>query len=380
MALPADSKSERLPEAEPYEPYVYLKMLKPEPSETARRHRLSILDGRSAGVYGCGRCVASAQELGAPLDRGLQLLQATPREHRTSFQPNHEFTVPLQPMVRYCTVQESHARTEHSRLRQMLEYLKDTPSPLTASQLRAGLKKLQQMSNSDAMACLTEAVQLGEVHEWPGGRSRRYWHCDPQAFIQERLLEIAAVEALSGPQLLARAAKVSKGCSRSTIKKELAVLKQARQIVARKIVGQGAIYYRSGSDRALIKGSVRLLREKLLSLGLPEPEIAAEFRGTTAVPAASIPMHAPVMDLGAAIVAALRQLQPAAGAPVSVHRLRAAIQAGKKEFDDAVLRLADEQSIYLTRHDHGRALPKEEQDTLVFDGRDAFYVTVAFRT
>jgi len=271
--------------------------------------------------------------------------------------------------------------TVHSQVAHIVDHLQKAPSPLTAKQLQKALGTLHKITEGEVTAGLTEAGRLGQAYPW-AGRSPRYWHCDEKAFIQERLLEIAGVEALSAKELVARASRISKGCTQAAVEKEFKALKQARQIVGKKIFGPSVLYYIDGSPGALVKGSIRVLRDKLRKSGLTEAQIESELKGIAQAPVSSSPVEAPASrkDLGASIADALRQLEPAHGAPVTVHRLRSAIpEADKRAFDEAVLKLADQQVLSLTRHDNGWALPKEEREELIFDGGDALYVAVAFR-
>jgi hypothetical protein len=249
------------------------------------------------------------------------------------------------------------------------------------------------MTETEVTSELTDAVHSGQAHIWPG-RSPRYWHCEVKAFIQDRLLEVAGTEALCTDELVARAAKLSKGCSQSAVENERKALTKAGRIAGKKIFGPSVLYYVEGSYRALITGSLRVLREKLRKAGITDAEIESELTGAAPPPASpvqapEVPAAAPASaspsvleaDLRSSILDAIRQLQPAHGAPVSAHRLRAAVpNAGKQAFDEIVLKLADEQLIHVIRHDHGWALPKNEQDELIFDGGDALYAAVAFRT
>ncbi len=271
--------------------------------------------------------------------------------------------------------------TVRSQVAHIVDYLQKAPSPVTTKQLQKALGTLHKITESEVTAGLEEAGRLCQAYKWKG-RSLRYWHSDMKAFVQERLLEIAGLEALSAKELVARAARISKGCTQADVEKEFKALKQARRIVGKKIFGQSVLYYIDGSPGALIKGSIQVLCDKLRKSGVTDEQIESEFKGIVQPPVSSLPVETPAPrgDLGASITSALRQLEPAHGAPVSVHRLRSALpDADKRAFDEAVLNLADQQVVYLTRHDHGWALPQEEREELIFDGGDALYVAVAFR-
>jgi hypothetical protein len=259
---------------------------------------------------------------------------------------------------------------QESKLSLVTEYLRSAPAPVTGKNLQKALKKQPQMAEEEVTAALTEAVQAGRVHAWPG-RSPRYWHRAPKAFIQEQLQEVASEEALSGEELVARAARKCLGCAQPLVKKELDALKKAGNIIAPPIFAK-KLYCTPGSHRALVRGSLKELRQKLLKAGASNDEIQSELAGP-AVPA--VPP-----DLAERIATALRGIEPVHGAPVPVQQLRAAVpDLTKQEFDRAALALADRQQVYLSRHDHGWALSKDEQEKLVHDGGDALYVAIAFR-
>lgn len=80
------------------------------------------------------------------------------------------------------------------------------------------------------------------------------------------------------------------------------------------------------------------------------------------------------------LLASIRRMQISHGVPVSLPRVRAAFPGTEKaEFDRAVLALADQQQVYLTRHDHGWAMPEADRALLVHDGGSRLYAAVTVR-
>jgi hypothetical protein len=256
-----------------------------------------------------------------------------------------------------------------------MEVLSSESGPLTAKKLQQKMRARYRIAPADVTAALTELVQNQTVHVWPAFRSSaaRYWHCDANSYIRERIFEIASSVALPRKHLEIRAARLSH-CTRARVEKTLNELIREGRIVKARTVGRSALLFASGATQALIASSLDLLKERLLRTGLSEEEIraagfGAESRETSAPP-----------DIERRILDGLRDLQPTPGGPVTARALRARLaDVSKPEFDQAIMKLADQQRVYVIRHDHGGALAEAEQQQLINDGGTNLYVAVALR-
>jgi hypothetical protein len=262
--------------------------------------------------------------------------------------------------------------------------LHSSPAPLNIKALQ--VKTRHRLTSDDVTSALTELVQSRQAYSWPAFRRvPRYWHCDAEGYIRERILEIASEVALTKPQLATRAAKKTHRCSKNRVGKSLAALVNEREVVKAKTAGR-VLYFKAGASKALIAGALDILRQTLLRAGVTELEIRSAGLGsgreTAHMREASEPQSKPDSTPGLAgrILAALRELEPTPGAPVTANALRARVaDAGKAEFDRAVIQLAEQQQVYVTRHDHGWALPESDRQELIHDGGTNLYVAVATR-
>jgi hypothetical protein len=89
-----------------------------------------------------------------------------------------------------------------------------------------------------------------------------------------------------------------------------------------------------------------------------------------------------VEQVAAAIMATLEAVEPRKGLVVAVAKVRQApglLSLPKSEFDRAVMHLQSKKRVFL--HDHGApyTLSEREREQLVSDGKDGFYVGIAWR-
>jgi hypothetical protein len=75
------------------------------------------------------------------------------------------------------------------------------------------------------------------------------------------------------------------------------------------------------------------------------------------------------------------QIKPAAagGALVSLRELRRSVAVQGKNFDRAVLHLAEEGRVALHHHDYPGSLTEEERNEMVSDDRGTYYIGVSLR-
>jgi hypothetical protein len=266
------------------------------------------------------------------------------------------------------------------------EALRSSPAPLNINALQQTMKTRHRLTNDDVTSALTELVQNQQAYSWPAFRRvPRYWYCDAEGYIRDRILEIASEVALCKPQLETRAAKKTHRCSKNRVGKSLAGLVSEREVVKAKAAGQ-VLYFKAGASKALIAGSLDILRQSLMRAGITDQEIriAGFGPGAETTPLAQAgQLESKIQStasLAGRILVALREIEPAPGAPVTANALRARVpDAGKAEFDRAVMQLAEQQQVYVTRHDHGWALPESDRQQLIHDGGTNLYVAVATR-
>ncbi len=194
-----------------------------------------------------------------------------------------------------------------------------------------------------------------------------------QAAARDKLLEIGAEKALTRGELAKEAARGFRRCVSVKQTEELipGLAREGALTKAVAVAGRRTLFYRAGTFKPLL----RALLDRVKDLGFDrDPSHQTLLAAVEGAPAPPAP------DLPARILQSLREFEEAPGVPVTVRRLRAALPGiPKTDFDRAVLSLADEQQVYLIRHDHGWALPEAERDQLVYDGGEKLYVGVQLR-
>jgi hypothetical protein len=247
----------------------------------------------------------------------------------------------------------------------VIAYLSEAPAPVTQKKMEKDLKVNE--------ASLGEAAASGRVFAWPKYRGApRYWYRDPAAVVRDAVASVLAGAAMPKKDLAAKAAKLSFNCPKKVVDAAISALVKDGAVKTAKPVGPGALYYSPAHPEALVRSAHEMVDERLRRSG-----VDTGLRTSEPVPASTPP---PDAGLAGRILETVRRLQPAAGVPVTVQSIRAAVRdAGKESVDQAILALADQQKVFLTVHDHGWALPEAQREELVFDGGQKLYVAVTLR-
>lgn len=258
------------------------------------------------------------------------------------------------------------------------DLLRSEPAPRTLKQVQKELHRKHSWTEAQIVEAMREAVASGVAHSWPQyQKSPRYWHCNAEQFLRDRMLEIAAEIALTKKDLVPKAARAAHHSRAQAELMHKTLVTEGELKRARALVGQSTLFYRSGAPQAILAALVQALREKLRRFGLNESDLVQVLSSRPD------PWEAPaerVADLSKHILEMLRQLQSGPAMPVTVHRLRAAFPGvSKTDFDQAALALAEQRCVYLTTHDHGWALPESEREHLVYGGDRNLYVAITLR-
>lgn len=256
--------------------------------------------------------------------------------------------------------------------------LEDEPAPRSLKQIQKELRRKHRWTEAQTVEAMREAIASGAAHSWPQYQnSPRYWHCNAERFLRDRMLEIAAETALTKKDLVSKAARVAHHSRAQAELMHKALVTEGELKRRRSLVGRSTLSYRSGAPQALLAALVQALREKLPRFGFNESDLVRVLS------AGSEPGETPaarIADLPKQILERLRQLQTEPATPVTVHRLRAAFPGvSKTDFDKAALALAEQRCVYLTTHDHGWALPESEREHLVYGGDRNLYVAITLR-
>jgi hypothetical protein len=226
--------------------------------------------------------------------------------------------------------------------------------PVLAKQSKFPKEVLQQ----------TLAAEEGRhrIFGWPGGRSKRFWSVAPADFIRTQILETASECALPAGELVKLARKKSYSCPEKLVRSTLQQLIRDKELRKYPSFGRESNPIGRTGHPAAYAEAARRFKEKI------DAKVLAEG----GAPHVSVAV-AETIDVGDAILEAMRRLEPSSTAPVSVRELHASLPAiSKAHFDAAALALRSAQKVFLSQHDYPRSLSPEDRDLLI-DGQDGTY-------
>jgi hypothetical protein len=250
-------------------------------------------------------------------------------------------------------------------LQQVVAKLSAARAPVGYAALRRSLKSVSE----DALRSALEAgLNSGRIFHWGDfGRSRQsYWHIGREQHLDQTIMSLCSKQARRSAEIKVR------GFRAKEVQSRLGDLLVSGRL--RKYPGLGREKEQIGaSDQSYAAALREFVAAKLAKAGM---EPAAFFGGAA-------PGSAPSAEMENRILEALRRLEPEPNLPVSVVRLRRHLQisdAGKQEFDRAVLELRDRKRVYLSRHDNPAGLSTEDRRALVDGGDGSHYVAVMVRS
>lgn len=252
----------------------------------------------------------------------------------------------------------------------LLKLIAEATGPLKAAavvKLAAGLPK--KVTGKAVQAFLEEDLRAGRVFNWGTEKTPSYWHRDKEAEARERVLLIAAQEALAEKDLVARAAAGAPALTAAFIKKALA--RETRLKVLNKVVVD------LEHPGPYLEREISRLLESVGRAGLADRVLAA-----IAGKAAGEPPRSSVQEVAAKMFEAMNRIAFSPGTTVTFYRLRQQpelAEVPKAIFDEAALLLQRERKALLSLHDHAPALPAEERERFVTDGLGTYYVSIYAR-
>ncbi|HWF46360.1 MAG TPA: hypothetical protein VG168_05100 [Bryobacteraceae bacterium] len=261
-----------------------------------------------------------------------------------------------------------------SELRErILTKVRESKKPVTFKDL---LKSVKAKNEEPFRAELESAISEKSIYRWPDrGRSQYFWHVSPEERAREAILEAAASQALSKPDLSKAAAKKLPGFPQKRMDNEVSALlsdKQLQQVPA--FASNTKLLVRTGDGQAYFNAARAFVATKIEKAGF-DP---TTFLTGNASPQSKAALPEP--DAVARILEAILALEPQPGVPVSTLRLRNHLRdLSKQEFDMAALELRKKQEVFLSQHADPNNISQEEKDLLI-DGQDGtYYVAIAIR-
>jgi hypothetical protein len=199
------------------------------------------------------------------------------------------------------------------------------------------------------------------IFRWPDARRlKRFWSVAPADFVRTQILETASECALPAGELVKLARKKAYGYPEKLVRSTLQQLIKDKELRKYPSFGRESNPIGRAGQPAAYAEAARRFKEKI------DAKVRAEGGGP------DVGMDADV-DVGNAILEAMRRLEPSSTAPVSVRELRTSLPAiSKAHFDAAALALRSARKAFLSQHDYPRSLSPEDRDLLI-DGQDGTY-------
>ncbi|HEX4229482.1 MAG TPA: hypothetical protein VHZ07_12495 [Bryobacteraceae bacterium] len=255
----------------------------------------------------------------------------------------------------------------------ILRKVRDSKKPVTFRDL---LKSVKAKSEEPFRTELESAISEKSIYRWPDyRRSQYFWHIPPEEKAREAILEAAAAEALSKPDLSKAAGRKVPGFPQKRMENEVsALLSEERLQQVPAFASNTKLLVRAGDGQAYFNAARAFIAMKMGKAGF---DPAAFFTGDASPQRKPALPHA---DAAARILEAILALEPQPGVPVSTLRLRNHLRdLSKQEFDMTALELRKKQEVFLSQHADPYNISQEDKDLLI-DGQDGtYYVAIAIR-
>jgi hypothetical protein len=285
-----------------------------------------------------------------------------------------------------------------------LRALEQSLRPMSVKNLWRTIRHSSQLREKQLPDLLKALVDSGQIR---AGRVRStvYWTPTVENQARERIVEALAEGALTKKALDSRLRARASLKDWPKVRREQMLdqlIKEKRVHKLPPLTGRAKLYSASPDDpRVYLPPAMGYLQEvieklsaKLEAKGLSSEQVKAALRellqqhlpeiASTSILTKPIPDRSPE-EIGQLILERMKQIDPAAarGALVSLTELRRSLKAeisDKESFDQAVLRLVEEDRVTLSRHVFTSNLSQEERDMLVSDERSNYYVGIALTT
>jgi len=268
------------------------------------------------------------------------------------------------------------------------ELLQRSGNPLSLSQMckqLTGPFKVPEKRKGELLALLADSAS--GVFQWPKIRgSVRFWHRDPQIVAEAAAIEIAR-KPTTESNLLKELPKKAFGYPTKLGKNVISNLVRDGRLFKDPPWGPRPKLTSIKPDperyRKQLESELALVLSKYAALGIsPRSSLDQiwkqdEVRGDPA-------QHQPrsVEQVAETIMTTLEAIEPRKGLVVAVAKVRQApglLYLPKSEFDRAIMYLRAKQRVFLHYHDAPFTLSETEREQLVTDGKDGFYVGIAWR-
>ncbi len=237
------------------------------------------------------------------------------------------------------------------------------------------LKTAVRLAEPALRNVLETAASEGVVFRWPDyRRSQYFWSKSPDQVAEQQVLAITSELALSRTNLVAQVRKKVPGFAPQAVGRIVANLISDQRLQQVPAFSAGKLLISSGKVAAYSASARAFIQQKFRKAGFDPAEFLTPHSSDFLTP------HSSDNDAAGLILAAVRELEPVTGVPVSAQRLRNHLPTlSKSEFDAAALELRKELQVFLSLHHDPHNLPPQERDLLIDGGDGTYYVAISIR-
>jgi hypothetical protein len=283
-----------------------------------------------------------------------------------------------------------------------LRALQQSSQPMNLTNLWKAIPKSARPQKNQLAEILNELAISGQIRAHLA-RSTVYWLPSLEEQASRQMLEAFGEKPLTQTELKNKFKSLLVGWPVTKREEMLAQLVEEKRVYELPpVTGRAKLFSTKSDDPGYLRlvadhlqGELKKLSAKLEARGVTPEQIRAALRellqqnfpefAPTSNLAAPITKTRSLEEIGQLILERMQRIDPAAarGALVSLTELRRSLRAeisDKESFDQAVLRLVEQDRVALSRHVFASNLSQEERDMLVSDERGNYYVGIALTT
>ena len=263
----------------------------------------------------------------------------------------------------------------------VLRALRRSSQPLTVTELEKAIPRSAMRSKKDLPILLRQMVNTGQIRSHKS-RSSVYWLPSMEDQASARILKALSEAPLTQTDLKSKLRSLLSGWPQPKRDEMLALLlKEKRVYKVSPLAGKIELLSARPelTPRDYVRMALQMAVAKLKPMGLTAEQV---FTTAQDVLQRELTSDKPSVDWDQTVLERMIQLKLAVanGTPLSLTELRHSLPSetsGKSSFDRVVLRLAEQGTIVLHRHDYPESLSRRERDALVSDERGNYFIGVS---
>jgi hypothetical protein len=263
----------------------------------------------------------------------------------------------------------------------VLRALRRSSQPLTVTELEKAIPGSAMKSKKELPQLLKQMVIAGQIRSHKA-RSSVYWLPSLEDQASARIIKALSEAPLTRSDLKSKLRSLLKGWPQPKRDEMLALLvKEKRVYKVSSLTGKIELLSARPelTPRDYVRMALQMAVAKLKPMGFTAEQV---FTTAQDLLERELTAEKPSVDWDQTVLERMIQLKLAVanGAPVSLTELRHSLPSEtsvKPHFDRVVLRLAEEGTVVLHRHDYPDSLSRRERDALVSDERGNYFIGVS---